>query len=385
MRPAGIVTLAICAPACAPSLVGADYPVAHNGDFDDLDDLDRRLTRVMAQDDVPGLSACIIKDAQVAWCGAYGWADWEDDRPAQLDTAFLLASVSKVVTTATVMTQVDAGTIDLDGSAADIAGFAVRHPSDYTVIRPRHLLTHTSGIRDNWDALEDVSVAGRDADRGLGEFLEGYLVEGGTWYEAEANFVSAGVDQKLRYSNVGSALAGLLAERAAGQPFDQLSEQTVLSPLGMDHAGWHLSDFEDTELARPHRGFSGDWRALRHPGFADYPNGQLRAPAQDVARFVAMVAGGGQLDGARVLAQESVAAMLRDQTGGIDPDQGLGFYRWDLDGQEVWGHNGGEVGTSTEVGLRADGAGFVVLTNTAASAQTLIAIERLLLETADTL
>src|SRR5262245_17372811 len=54
--------------------------------------LDTLVLEKMAEAHMPGLSACIVKGGQVAWCNGYGLADIEAQRPVTPDTAFLIAS-----------------------------------------------------------------------------------------------------------------------------------------------------------------------------------------------------------------------------------------------------------------------------------------------------
>ena len=68
------------------------------------------------------------------------------------------------------------------------------------------------------------------------------------------------------------------------------------------------------------------------------------------------------LDGERILETASVDEMLSPQFAGLDPDHGIFWYRWTVDGEQVWGHNGGEDGVSTEILFWDDGTGAVVRT-----------------------
>lgn len=99
-----------------------------------------------------------------------------------------------------------------------------------------------------------------------------------------------------------------------------------------------------------------------------------------MARFLLAIQQGGALDGQRVLAEESVEELLSVQVRDLDPDQGVFWYRWELDGGEVWGHNGGETGASTEILITEDGVGLVVLMNAEGRNRTLEDVELALLE-----
>jgi CubicO group peptidase (beta-lactamase class C family) len=343
--------------------------------------VDAAITEIMERDGVAGLAACLIDAGEIVWCGGYGHGNPDTDLLATPRTPFLLASVSKAVTAVAVMQAVEAGALGLDDPINEHLPFAVTHPdAPNTDITGRHLMAHTSGIVDNWDALEAHYVTG-DSTEDLGAFLEGYLVRGGADFDADQNFAVEGVGALSEYSNTGAALAGFLVEAATGTPFDDGTEVSIFEPLGMN-AGWHLADFDDVaQIASPTDYSRGAWDVLDHYGFPDYPNGQLRADAWSMARFLAAVSQGGTADGVTVLDQDSVDALWQVHAADLDADQGLIWYHWDLDGDRVVGHNGGEVGASTEIVFRPrDGRGVVVLMNSEGRGRTLADVELVLLD-----
>lgn len=364
-------------------------PPSANGDpegaWPELPGLDEELVDRMERDRVAGLAACITRGGALLWCGGYGEANPDTGLLALPSTPFLVASVSKAVAALSVMQAVEAGVLDLDAPVAEVLPFPLVHPDEpEDAPTLRALMTHTAGIADNWDALEGHVVEG-DSDEELGALLRGYLVEGGADYDARRNFVRAGVGERFEYSNVGAALAAYAVEAATGLAFDAYSEAGVLEPLGMN-AGWHLADFNPDEVAAPCEVVGGAFQTVPHFGFPDYPDGQLRADARSLATLLATLAEGGSRDGLTLLQPATVEALFTPQVPSLDPDQGLLWYRWELDGEEVVGHNGGEVGTAAEILLRRrDGLGLVVLMNSEGRARTLESIERALMEAAASL
>lgn len=352
------------------------------GDWPALPELDEVIIDRMQRDRVAGLAACIVRAGALLWCGGYGEANPDTGLRALPTTPFLVASVSKAVAALSVMQTVETGILDLDAPVAEVLPFPLVHPDepeDPPTLRA--LMTHTAGIADNWAVLESHYVEG-DSEEELGAFLRGYLVEGGADYDARRNFVRAGVGERFEYSNVGAALAAYAVEAATGLAFDAHSEAQVLRPLGMN-AGWHLADFDPDEVAVPCEVVGGAFQTVPHFGFPDYPDGQLRADARSMALLLATLAEGGSRDGVTLLQPASVEALFSPQVPSLDPDQGLLWYRWELDGEEVVGHNGGEVGTAAEILLRRrDGLGLVVLMNSEGGTRTLESIERALVEAA---
>ena len=117
-------------------------------------DLDRFILDGMKGAKVPGLAAAVVKDGNIIWTGAYGWANIENKTPVTNETLFQVASVSKPVTAFAIMQLVEQGLLTLDADINEVLPFPVRNPRHPKVpITLKHLLTHTSGIRDNWDLL----------------------------------------------------------------------------------------------------------------------------------------------------------------------------------------------------------------------------------------
>ena len=333
-----------------------------------MPELERTLAELAAKERVPGLSACISRDGEVLWCGAFGDADRESGRAVTEDTPFLVASVSKTVVGIAALDAVEEGWVTLDAPINDILPLDITHPSGGPDITLRHLLAHTSGIVDDWDALEEGYTDG-DSSVSLADFVEGHFQSADPWGPEPAGVLA-------EYSNTGSALAAYVIEVAAGVPFDDLCDQRIFGPLGMDHTGWHLADVVDP--AMPYQWGGGEFTAHGQYGFPDYPNGQLRSTPRDLARLLAVVTG----DDTAVLDPASVEELRRPQFPQIDSDQAVAWYYWNLHDDRLFGHNGGEEGASAEIGVAEDGVGFTIAMNGEGRRNTLPKIERLLLEAA---
>jgi CubicO group peptidase (beta-lactamase class C family) len=342
-------------------------------------ELDEFVHQRMRAGRLPGLAASVVRDGRVVWSGAYGWAHIRAERRVQLDTPFMLASVSKTVLATAVMQGVEDGVLDLHADVNDVLPFRVRLPDHpRRPITTWHLLTHTSGIRDRWSVWDDLYSNG-DSTMPLGVFLRRYLEPGGSYYRA-GNFHSFAPGQEYRYGNIAASLAAYVLEVAAGKGFDEWCEDRIFYPLGMARTAWHLDDLPRRDVAMPYR-----WSAARDRyvaygqyGYPDYPDGALRVSASDVARHLLMFMGGGTLDGVRLLQPDTVREMRRSQGSLASsesrrasrkvPDvldgQGLIWYRSHRRGRVLIGHNGGDYGVATVAFYDPDaGTGVVVLGN----------------------
>jgi CubicO group peptidase (beta-lactamase class C family) len=138
----------------------------------------------MSEYHIPGLSACIVKDGELVWHNAYGYADVEREIPVTDSTLFFIASISKTITGTALMQLYERGLFHLDDNVNNYL------PPDLQVVNPSYpndpitlkmILSHVSSIKDNWGVLEPLTVAG-DSPITLYDFLKNYLVPGGAYY-----------------------------------------------------------------------------------------------------------------------------------------------------------------------------------------------------------
>jgi len=329
--------------------------------------LDEFILNGIKEAKVPGLAALTIKKGKIFWEGYYGWANIETKTPVTQDTLFQLASISKTVTACMIMQQVEQGKLKLDVDINTLIPFKVRNPRHADKpITLRQLLTHTSGICDNWSVLENTWVKNGDFKKPLAESLPAYLVEGGEFYSAKKSFYGWAPGSKNQYCNVGFALAAYVAEAKIKTSFEALCEQGIFKPLGMDGTAFRLAAVDPKKVAMPYayRKKTGSFKALGHHGYLDYPAGTLRASAPHLARFLMMFMGEGKLGAVRVLKADTVAAMKKIQFPKIDKKQGLAWYYDRIAGRQMIGHDGGDPGVVTQMFCQPkEGTGFIVLMN----------------------
>jgi CubicO group peptidase (beta-lactamase class C family) len=314
---------------------------------------------------LPGLAATVLRGGEPVWTHVEGWANVDKRLPVERDTIFMLASVSKTVVATAVMQAVEQGLLDLDADVNDVLPFDVRLPAfPNRRITLRQLLTHTSALRDHWPTLIDLYVRG-DSTIGLGEFLEGYLVPGGIYFN-EGNAYPFPPDHEYRYCNVAVSLAAYMVEAASGTPFDGWCRERIFAPLGMTDTGWRLGDVRASQVAVPTRWSreTGTFQGRHQYGYPDYPDGELRTTAPHLAYHLAMFAGGGAWQGVRLLRRDTVQEMMRRQVRSISPGQCLIWYRVQRRGRNLIGHNGGDSGVATMCFFEPDtGTGVILLAN----------------------
>ena len=332
-------------------------------DEDPWDSLTTFIEEQRVNSNIPGLAVAITRPGDVLWTQAFGMANLETALPVTTNTPFMLASVSKTVTAVAVMRAELENHLRLDEPIDPYLSFSVDNPlTDAEVIKVSHLVSHTSGIRDNWSQMP---YADGDATVDLGTYLEGYLVEGGDWYSAADNYYDYLPGTTFHYGNIATALAGYVVESATDTGFDDYCEGAIFDVLNMDHTGWHLEDFDPTVVAMPYAYTGGQHQAVGHYGYPDYPDGQLRSSVSDMARFLAAVSNEGQLGEAALLSPEATESMLSPVFPEVDSGQCVFWYESTLVGRPVIGHNGSDQGVATQIGFSPEsGIGVVFLINT---------------------
>lgn len=140
------------------------------------------------------------------------------------EPVFLLASITKPITAAAVMTLVDAGQLSLDDRVAKF--FPAFTGEGREAITVRHCLTHTGGLPD---MLADDEML-REKRAPLSDYREGAI-------KAPLKFAPG---SKYSYSSMGILLSAEIVQKITGKPFPDIVEERVFKPLGMRHTGYGL-------------------------------------------------------------------------------------------------------------------------------------------------
>lgn len=174
-----------------------------------------------------GFAAAVIKDGKLVFKGAYGFADSENEVPFTTHTRANYASVAKQFTGYAVAMLVRDGKLNLDD---DIKRYLPDLPDFRATITVRHLLYHTSGIRDWWGL---VKISGRYMHDVITDDFMMKLVMN----QKELNFQPG---ESFQYSNTGYFLLARIIANVTGESFPEWMEENVFRPLGMNDT--HFSD-----------------------------------------------------------------------------------------------------------------------------------------------
>ncbi len=187
-------------------------------------------------------------------------------------TGVLIASASKWLSGATIMTLVDDGLVDLD---APISTYLTTWTGAKGNITMRQLFSHTSGLVDDHPCEGNTSIT-------LAQCVD----------QIYATPLEHTPGTVLNYGGVSMKVGGRIAEVVTGQTWAQLFSERIATPLGMTSTFY----------------FGGSNPGVGGSGFSN---------TRDYSRFLRMLLRGGELDGTTVLSSSSVAAMHADSVGGL--------------------------------------------------------------------
>jgi CubicO group peptidase (beta-lactamase class C family) len=298
----------------------------------------------------PGAAVLVFRGDETLFARGYGVADLESGVPITPRTVFHVASVSKQFTAFAIATLAAQGRLSLDD---DVRKHLPELPDFGQPVTLRHLLHHTSGMRDQWSLWV---LAGGLADDVIRQDDLLRLIT----RQRELNFAPG---TAFAYSNTGYTLLAEVVERVTGEGFGPWMKAHVFAPLGMEAT----QVYDDHERLVPGRAYS--YRAAEGGGFEkavlSYANAgatSLFTTTEDMARWLRNL-GHARLGGA------AVAEMMRRRgvlTGGDTLPYAMGIVVGTHRGLDVLHHNGADAGFRSAVAYypRLD-AGVVVLGNAA--------------------
>jgi CubicO group peptidase (beta-lactamase class C family) len=187
--------------------------------------IDAFVAAEMQKQKIPGVAVGVFAAGEPILMKGYGFANVEHRAPVTPASVFHSASLGKQFTAVAIMLLVEDGRLGLDSS---IRTYFPDAPPGWQLITIRHLLTHTSGIADYFDAMGANGIAAYDSRH---DYAPDELR--GIFYTLPLTF-DAGSD--FSYSNTGYALLGFLIEKVSGQFYGDLLRDRVFTPLGMPSA-----------------------------------------------------------------------------------------------------------------------------------------------------
>ena len=241
----------------------------------------------------PGAAIAIVRGDRIVYQQGVGVANVETGQTVTPDMLFRVGSVTKMFTTAALVSLADDGRIKLGdpiGKYASGIGGKLSH------VTAHQLMSHTAGLRDEAPAF------GAHDETALATTVK-------SWTDDYA-FVEPG--RVMSYSNPGITLAGYLLEQLAKKPYADVIEERLFRPLGMTRSTFRPTVAMTWPFAQGHSSAAGAPPAIVRP-FADNagygPAGFLFSSVGDLARFTIAFMNGGIIEGRAVLKPSTISAL----------------------------------------------------------------------------
>lgn len=210
--------------AVAAAVLAVTSPAAaQNANPKSTDSSTVRVGRVFTAFDRPGAPGCalgVYRDGRMLYSRGYGLANITDGTPITTKTIFDIGSTSKQFTATSIILLAQQGKLSLDD---DVRRFIPELPRYSKPITIRHLLHHTSGLRDYIGLLTlgGADEAGRTTAK---QALDAIVRQKALNFEPGTEFL---------YSNSGYFLLAQIVERASGKSMRVFAEENIFRPLGM--------------------------------------------------------------------------------------------------------------------------------------------------------
>lgn len=337
----------LLAAAVAVTVSGAATASAAQGDAQAQ--VQAKVDKVVT--DYRAMGASVFRTGDKTWSAQAGKVSSAENRPIADDDHYRIASVTKSFVSTVVLQLVAEGKVDLDGPIEKyLPGLVAGNGHDGTKITVRHLLQHTSGVRDYlgtmvanplnlWTTHDPVALA----RNGLAKGSNG--APGATFL----------------YSNTNYVILGLMIEKVTGQSVSQEIRDRITVPHGLTET--ELPAAEKHRLPEPFSfGYTHLLPILRidtthyTPTIA-WAAGSMVSTSRDMAKFAALLAEGKLLPPAQLAEMRKT---FTDDTWGY----GLGLVVVKLScGGTAYGHNGVMPGFVTAAFATADGRQVVTVSN----------------------
>ncbi|MEX2571426.1 MAG: serine hydrolase [Gemmatimonadota bacterium] len=228
----------------------------------------------------PGCAVAVARGGEPILSRAYGQADLEHAIPNTAETIFEAGSVSKQFTAAAIHLLAQEGRLSLND---DVRQYVPELPEYDDSITLRHLLTHTSGLRD-WGSV--ASIEGWP--RGSRVHTHEHMLD----IAARQKSLNYPPGEYYSYTNTGYNLQALIVERVSGMPFAEFSRTRIFEPLGLTSTQWR-DDYTRVVpgRAQAYSPDSGGYR-LNMPFENVHGNGGLLTTVGDLVRWTELLHNG---------------------------------------------------------------------------------------------
>jgi CubicO group peptidase (beta-lactamase class C family) len=292
----------------------------------------------------PGCAVGIDRAGAPRFTGAFGEADLEYDIPNKPETIFEAGSISKQFTAAATVLLALEGKLKLED---DVRKYVPELPTYERTITIRHLLNHTSGLRD-WGEIAALAGWPRGTRAHTHDDVLDIL-----HHQRALNYPPG---DRYSYTNSGYNLLAIIVSRVSGQPFASFTRERLFKPLGMTSTQWR-DDYRRIVKGRAQaysRSTGGQWE-LNMPFEYVHGNGGLLTTVSDLLTWTAML----EHPTAQWKAMVDSLHVRGRLTNGNRIDYALGLFTNPYRGLQRVEHSGGTAGYRADL-LRFPGRGLAV-------------------------
>jgi len=266
--------------------------------------------------DVPGVVVLVTAPDRIIYHEAFGKMNTAKNVAMAGDAIFNIASMTKAITSTGIMILVEEGKVGLDDEVSrflpqyknrqvltkvDLAAGTYETRPATKPITIRQLLTHTSGIGYSWS---DPGLALVQKKTGTADLDLPLVHEPG---------------EKWTYG-ASTRVLGEVIEKISGQRIDAFLESRILGPLGMRDTAYAVPASKTARVVNRNQKADGKITEIPNPDVIPATvrgDGGLYSTAPDYSRFIRMFLNYGQLDGVRLLKEQTVREMERNHTGNV--------------------------------------------------------------------
>lgn len=287
------------------------------------------LTTAIEAGDLSGAVTLVWRRGEIIQLSVQGMADRAAGRPMARDTLFRIASMTKPITSVAALMLMEEGAFKLDDPitrwAPEFKDMQVLKsatgPVEDTYPAPRDitfddLFTHRAGLAYGFTSIGPIAYAHQKA---LGDVLS-INTDPDAWMAALASLpLSYPPGERFHYSHATDVL-GFLVGRIAGKGFREVLMERIFQPLGMVDTDFYIPPEKRNRAAVVYRlnEEANDLEPVAFPRH-DFPpsfcggGGSLISTADDYLTFARMLLGGGEIDGVRLLKEETVRLMRQNR------------------------------------------------------------------------
>lgn len=283
--------------------------------------------------DGPGCAVAVSRNGETLAAKGYGMADMAQGIAINPQSIFHVASVSKQFTAMSLVLLAASGKISLED---DIRKYIPELPTYGQPITIHHILTHTSGLRDQWNLL--MTAGWRLGD----DIITEQDVLDIVTRQRGLNFAPG---TSWNYSNTGFTLAAVIVKRATGKSLREYAEEVLFKPLGMSRTHFH----DDNSMIVPGRtrGYTyrnGEWHE-NVPNYSTVGATSLFTTVTDLVQWQK------ELDEGTVGGQAALQTLFRQAVlvSGDTLQYALGISHGTYRGLPTINHSGGDPGYRTYV------------------------------------